>query len=177
MHWIGPLGFLLTAKQGDNTFGSVCLCVCGFVDLRWAPLQWFNSSIGGFIISRWSRGAVHPTILPWTWTLGSTVPRSTAPRDIMNPPILLSTVRALTEERMDRCYKVYYLPCFAVDKKIASTAHAGQTCSNVHIHHTYAHMLWTVQKQTGFDPLISLLVQNQVKEWILPRWVSEEVRC
>ncbi len=28
-----------------------------------------DSSIGGFIISTWSRGAVHPTILPWTWTL------------------------------------------------------------------------------------------------------------
>ena len=29
-----------------------------------------KSSIGGFIISWWSRGVVHPTILPWTWTVG-----------------------------------------------------------------------------------------------------------
>ena len=70
-----------------------------------------DSSIGGFIISTWSRGAVHPTILPWTWTLWPlTEPYrwihyicvmnqncwgqllGLAPRlhvDIMNPPILL----------------------------------------------------------------------------------------
>ena len=51
-----------------------------------------DSSIGGFIISRWSPGAAHPTILPWTWTLLLGLAVGLAPRlhrDIMNPLILL----------------------------------------------------------------------------------------